>query len=91
MGLVNEKQKLTDNKLKNISGGAIYRPKCPNCGAEVPGGASSAGKVIMRDGCSGAFFCKDCSESVTEETFDNDFEFYTWQEGSATFGKWRKK
>lgn len=91
MELLNEKQKLANDDLKKISGGEIWRPECPSCGAEVPGGESSAGKVITRDGCNAAFFCKKCSELITEENFDDNFEFYTWHEGLATFGKWRRK
>ena len=91
MVLSNKEQKLANYDLKNISGGEIWRPKCPNCGVEIPGGESSAGKVITKNGCKAALFCKKCSELITEENFDNNFEFHTWQEGLATFGEWRRK
>ncbi len=82
---------LTDDNLSDVSGGVIYKPKCPCCGKVVPGGSASAVKVIKRDGCTNAYFCEDCADRVSEETFDNEYEYHRWTEGSATFAVWQKK
>ena len=82
---------LTDDSLSDVSGGLVYKPKCPSCGKEVPGGSASAGKVIKRDGCTNAYFCKDCADRISETTFDDEYEYYKWTSGSATFAAWRKK
>ncbi len=91
MELSNKKHKLANDDLEKISGGEIWRHECPECGVRVPSEESPAGKEITRDGCHPAVFCEKCSELVDEKTFDEKYEFYTWESGLATFGKWRKK
>lgn len=49
MGLINEKQKLANDNLENISGGAIWELPCENCGKKAPG------RIIRETG-----LCREC-------------------------------
>lgn len=68
-----KKEKISDLDSERVSGGvdvsqsssnAIWRPTCPKCGKEMPGGIG----VVRVDGTiyEHPYFCKDCANSLTD-------------------------
>jgi len=65
--------KLSADEESKVSGGvdvarsgsnAIWKPKCPKCGKEMPGGIG----VVRVDGTiyGHPYFCKECADSLTD-------------------------
>ena len=78
---------LHSEDLDKVSGGAVFKIPCANCGRTTGG----QNPIKSKSNPSTAWFCPDCAKHVSPETLDNDYEYYTWQEGPNTLGRWRKK
>ena len=72
--LQNHHERIPDSDLEKVSGGvdvaqsssdAIWKPKCPKCGKEMPGGMG----VVRVDGTiyEHPYFCENCANSLTQE------------------------
>ena len=60
----NTKEKIPDSGLEKVSGGAVWKVKCPKCGKEMVGGIG----VHRVDGTiyEHPYFCEDCANSLTD-------------------------
>jgi len=102
-------KRLYDESLSKIFGGnskfakidgknAIWKPVCPSCNKEMPGGAGVI--RIKKDGASHPYFCTECAEKYLnsgEATIDKGFEDhyqkyekYTNASGTVIYG-WKLK
>ncbi len=64
-----------DNEIEKVSGGAIWKPSCPNCKKEMPGGVGVI--RISTEGAEHPYFCTECAEELLNSgkaTIDKGFE-----------------
>ncbi len=57
--------------------GGIWRPKCPSCGKEMPGGEGVV--RIHKEGVDSPYFCTECAEKLLnsgEAIIDPGYEKY---------------
>ncbi len=106
---MNEVKKLHDESLSKIAGGtseftqfggknSIWRPLCPSCNKEMPGGAGVI--RIKKEGAEHPYFCTECAEKYLnsgEATiypgFENHYQKYeksTDASGTVIYG-WKRK
>lgn len=66
---------LDSEKLKNVAGGAVWKPICPNCKKEMPGGADVI--RISAEGAEHLYFCAGCAGELLnsgQATIDTGYE-----------------
>lgn len=58
------REKMSDFELDRVSGGVVWKVKCPKCGKQMVGGSG----VHRVDGTiyEHPYFCKECAESLTD-------------------------
>lgn len=77
MIFTDEKEKLSNKSLEKVAGGAIWKPCCPNCKKEMPGGVGVI--RICMEGAEHPYFCTECAEELLNSgkaTIDKGYEKY---------------
>ncbi len=55
-----EENRVIDENLEKVSGGAIWKPHCANCGKMVLGGIGII--RLSKKGSKSPYFCTECAE-----------------------------